>query len=184
MKKFLPVFVLIFASTAFAVVNFPDVSEDDWFYPGVVYVSDNGIMTGYENGDFGPNDVVNRAQLATILHRINAAEVVKAYNELNTLRLYDVEALKGSSWEKYKEARFRFPVEGIQGDGEGTIKYENVAGNLQIVATEGSYYNNFEILALSRNAFGPFFIKENSEFFETAVFGPFYDDVDRIADEV
>ena len=47
---------------------FTDVSEGAWYYDAVRYVSENGLMGGYGDGRFGPNDYLSRAQLAQILH--------------------------------------------------------------------------------------------------------------------
>ena len=46
---------------------FEDVDETAWYYDAVRYVSENGLMNGYDNGRFGPNDNLSRAQLAQIL---------------------------------------------------------------------------------------------------------------------
>jgi uncharacterized repeat protein (TIGR02543 family) len=47
---------------------FPDVSNTDWYIKAVEYVCTNGLMAGYENGKFGPNDTLSRAQLAQIIY--------------------------------------------------------------------------------------------------------------------
>lgn len=46
---------------------FTDVSENDWYYEAVRYVHEQGLMNGYSDGRFGPNDMLSRAQLAQIL---------------------------------------------------------------------------------------------------------------------
>ena len=51
------------------VNNFTDVKESDWFYPTVKYVSENGIVNGYEDGTFLPNNNITREQIATIVYR-------------------------------------------------------------------------------------------------------------------
>ena len=49
--------------------GFSDVKSSDWFYKAVQWASKNGIASGYGNGKFGPNDTLNREQLATMLYR-------------------------------------------------------------------------------------------------------------------
>ncbi len=56
--------------------DFLDVDYGDDTCEAIRYVSENGIMTGYENGDFGPNDVLNRAQIVKI-----ALELYGLYDE-------------------------------------------------------------------------------------------------------
>lgn len=48
---------------------FPDV-EDGWFYSlPAEWTNLSGVMTGYENGNFGPVDNLTREQLVTIMYR-------------------------------------------------------------------------------------------------------------------
>ena len=49
---------------------FFDVSEGDWFYDSVSWVVENEIMGGYAGtGNFGPNDGMQRAQVASVLYK-------------------------------------------------------------------------------------------------------------------
>jgi len=48
-------------------VSFPDIKESDWYYTPVIWAAENGIVNGYGNGKFGPNDNISREQLATML---------------------------------------------------------------------------------------------------------------------
>ena len=47
---------------------FPDVSDTSWYIKAVEFVCKNGLMAGYENGKFGPNDSMTRAQFAQIIY--------------------------------------------------------------------------------------------------------------------
>lgn len=47
---------------------FPDVSNTGWYIKAVEYVCTNGLMTGYSNGKFGPNNTLTRAQFAQIIY--------------------------------------------------------------------------------------------------------------------
>ena len=49
---------------------FSDVSEGDWYYEAVRFVHERGLMNGYSDGRFGPNDTLSRAQLAQILFNL------------------------------------------------------------------------------------------------------------------
>lgn len=48
---------------------FTDVASGDWYANGVAWASVNGIVTGYGDGRFGPNDPITREQMAAILYR-------------------------------------------------------------------------------------------------------------------
>ena len=50
---------------------FADVSADDWYAESVTWVWQSGYMSGYDDSDlFGVNDVLTRAQMATVLYNI------------------------------------------------------------------------------------------------------------------
>lgn len=53
--------------------TFPDVKPGEWYYDTVNWVSDKGLITGYSDGRFGPNDVLQRGQFVSILHRLAGA---------------------------------------------------------------------------------------------------------------
>lgn len=47
--------------------GFKDVTPKLWSYGAIAAVAEKGIFRGYEDGRFGPNDKINRAQMASIL---------------------------------------------------------------------------------------------------------------------
>jgi len=49
--------------------NFSDVASGQWFSEAIVWAASQGIVNGYENGHFGPNDAITREQLAVVLYR-------------------------------------------------------------------------------------------------------------------
>ncbi len=55
---------------------FADVAEGAWYYDAVRFVSENGLMSGYGNGQFGVHDNLSRAQLAQILFNKEGRPVV------------------------------------------------------------------------------------------------------------
>ena len=51
--------------------SFSDVGQKYWAYQAIETMKQQGIITGYPNGLFGPNDSTSRAQIAAIIYRIN-----------------------------------------------------------------------------------------------------------------
>ena len=51
------------------MAGFPDVPDDHIHANGIQLASDNNLMRGYDNGNFGPEDPLTRAQLSTIFFR-------------------------------------------------------------------------------------------------------------------
>lgn len=46
--------------------DFPDTQKDAFYTEYINWAVDKGIADGYENGNFGPNDILTRAQLSKI----------------------------------------------------------------------------------------------------------------------
>ena len=66
---------------------FVDVNEGDWFYDAVVYAYQNELMDGVGGNRFAPNSTTTRAQLVTILYRLEGQPAVSG-----DLPFADVEA--------------------------------------------------------------------------------------------
>lgn len=49
--------------------NFTDVPADQWYTNAVAWAAANGIVGGYGDGRFAPNDIITREQMAAILYR-------------------------------------------------------------------------------------------------------------------
>ena len=56
---------------------FADVSTDAWYYDAVKYAYDNGLMAGTSTTErlFSPEDTTTRAQIVTILHRLEGSPI-------------------------------------------------------------------------------------------------------------
>ena len=50
-------------------LNYDDVKPEDWYGEAVRWADDAGVVTGYGNGKFGPNDPITREQMAAMLWR-------------------------------------------------------------------------------------------------------------------
>ena len=62
--------VTVTVTFAEAPLPFPDVTEGDWFYDAVRYAYEHGLMDGVGDNLFAPNSDTTRAQLVTILYRL------------------------------------------------------------------------------------------------------------------
>lgn len=47
--------------------KFSDVADKQWYSNAIIWASANRIVSGYNSGKFGPNDIVTREQMAVIL---------------------------------------------------------------------------------------------------------------------
>lgn len=56
---------------------FADLNTSAWYHPHIDFVLENGLMEGYGNKKFGPDDALTRAQFAQILYNKDSKATVK-----------------------------------------------------------------------------------------------------------
>lgn len=72
---------------------FSDVNAAAYYADAVTWAAENGIVSGYGSGNFGPNDAITREQLAAILYRyceamryeISARSDLSAYSDADSI---------------------------------------------------------------------------------------------------
>ena len=76
-------------------VRFNDVAGGAWYTEAVHWAAGCGVVKGYDNGCFGPNDAVTREQMAAILYRYaqHKGYDVSAGNDTNILSFDDAFAV-------------------------------------------------------------------------------------------
>ena len=81
---------------------FSDVEAGQYYANAVAWASQNGIVTGYDDGRFGPNDTITREQMAAILYRyadykeqdVSAAADLSAFTDAGSISGYAVQAFQ------------------------------------------------------------------------------------------
>jgi hypothetical protein len=51
---------------------FSDVDASEWYTKAITFLKNKNIVTGYENGEFRPNEPVTRAEMATMVSRYDS----------------------------------------------------------------------------------------------------------------
>jgi hypothetical protein len=77
---------------------FQDVDVDDWYAEAVAWAADAGIVTGYGNGTFGPNDNITRQQVAVMLWRYAgqptaSADSIDTFGDADSVSTYAQQAM-------------------------------------------------------------------------------------------
>lgn len=67
-------------STETTELNFTDVKESDWFFKGVEYVVDKGVMSGVSENEFAPAGKLTRAMLVQMLYNMESRPACDAEN--------------------------------------------------------------------------------------------------------
>ena len=69
--------------------SFLDVHANDWFYNDVMWASAQGLMVGYGNGYFGPNDPVTRAMMIQVYYNLAYGSVDKITTQYTDVKATD-----------------------------------------------------------------------------------------------
>ncbi len=75
---------------------FSDVPTDEWYTPYVLWASENGIILGYGDGTFGPQDIINVEQALAILARFAKLEGLDVGSDEDLSAYSDTDAI--SDW--------------------------------------------------------------------------------------
>ena len=67
--------LVVLPAQALSAADFTDVPADSWFYEDVDFVTTHGYFIGRGNGIFAPDDMLTREELATILARLDGANL-------------------------------------------------------------------------------------------------------------
>jgi hypothetical protein len=81
-----------------AAAGFDDVPGGQWYSEAVSWAAANGIVDGYGDGRFGPDDPITREQMAVILYRYCAFKGYETSEPADISRYDDAESV--SSWAR------------------------------------------------------------------------------------
>lgn len=75
--------------------TYPDVKAGEWHYQAIEWATREGILSGYGNGKFMPNQSITREQLVAILWRHAGEPKPRS----TVLRFYDASKVSDYAWE-------------------------------------------------------------------------------------
>lgn len=114
---------------------FTDVEKDTWYTDAVAWATDKGIIKGYGNGKYGPNDNITREQLAVMLYRYAGSPVTSG--NMNGF----VDANKVSDYAK--DAMTWAVEQGvIRGKGENNLDPTDQASRAEVAQMFKNYLSN------------------------------------------
>ena len=113
-------------------MNFSDVTNEAWYTEAIRWATSQGIVGGYGNGTFGPNDDITREQLAVMLWRYAGSPAATD----KELHFTDVDKASGYALEA-----LRWAVENgvINGKGGGILDPKGLATRAQVVQMLKNY---------------------------------------------
>ena len=105
-------------SPAASANPFNDVARGSYYEKAVAWAAENGIVTGYGDGLFGPNDRITREQLAAILHRYAQYKKldVSVGEDTNILSYHDATSISDYAFPSMQWACGAGLLNGANGD--------------------------------------------------------------------
>ena len=125
--------------------RFGDVAGGAWYTEAVRWAAGCGVVKGYDNGCFGPNDAVTREQMTTLLYRF--AEY-KGYDvsiggDTDILRFTDGAAVGGYAVPAMRWACGSGLMTGAQRDGGMALAPRDTATRAQTATLLTRFQSTF-----------------------------------------
>lgn len=112
--------------------KFIDVEDDLWYSEAITWATSNGIVFGYGDGKFGPNDPVTREQIIAILYRYSQYKNDVISTQENS-KFYDFEDVEDISSYAYIPMKWACSKEIILGDNNKILP-QSISERCQIAA--------------------------------------------------
>jgi hypothetical protein len=125
--------------------SFPDVPKDYWARSPIEFMATLGIMNGYHDGLFRPEETVTRAELATMLIKLRELDVNDAMSDPYPDVSKDYWAAKYIKAASYINAMKSYP--------DGSFKPDNKVTRVEGVVILSRYTDAPEPKALSKDPF-------------------------------
>ena len=113
--------------------SFTDVQSSAWYADAVTWATQKGIVSGYGNGQFGPNDNITREQLAVMLWRYAgqpaSSTELDSFTDIDKANDYALTALR---WAVEKGI--------ISGKGSGTLDPTGNATRAEVAQMLMNYF--------------------------------------------
>ena len=119
------------------LLNFSDVAGEAWYAEAVRWAASQGIVGGYGNGTFGPNNPITREQLAVMLWRYSGSPAATS----KELHFNDEAEISGFALEA-----LRWAVENgiLNGYGDGRLGPQGQATRAQVAQMLKNFIENQE----------------------------------------
>lgn len=119
--------------------DFTDVKAGDYYDRAVAWANSKAIVSGYGSGKFGPNDTINREQIATILYRyakdkgydVGVSQDISSFSDYRNVSGFALEAMK-----------WAYGIGLIKGVGNNQIQPLKVASRAEVAAIFKRFVQN------------------------------------------
>lgn len=118
--------------------GFSDVPSSAWYAKAVTWASKKGVVSGYSNGTFGPDNKLTREQMVTILYNVagRPATNTSALAQFNDRGQVAAYAVNGFSWAVSNKV--------VSGTSNTTLSPRGTATRAQVAVILIRYLENVE----------------------------------------
>ena len=118
--------------------GFSDVPSSAWYAKAVTWASKKGVVSGYSNGTFGPDNQLTREQMVTILYNVagRPATNTSALAQFNDRGQVAAYAVNGFSWAVSNKV--------VSGTSNTTLSPRGTATRAQVAVILIRYLENVE----------------------------------------
>lgn len=130
LKSFIGIIILMFAFFSVSGANsFYDVTDEHWAYNNIIKIQELGIINGYSDGSFKPDQYVTREEFATILSNLIHSPFINLSVLKNTIDYEDVEE---SRWSNSYIEKTNVYINGYSKNGKNYFEPEKTAKRCDI----------------------------------------------------
>ena len=113
---------------------FSDVENSHWFYDGVVWAAENGIVAGMGEGKFAPNEKITREQIAAILYRYSEKSGMDVDKKADLSVFPDAAAISGWAGDALAWANASGYISGVAEGDTVSLRPKNDATRAQVAS--------------------------------------------------
>lgn len=119
---------------------FADVEEGKWYTEAITWAAKNNIVSGYGNGNFGPEDILTREQMVAILHKYSKFMGYDVSKKDDLGSYHDADNI--SDWA-IAEMQWAVGNGLIKGVGNNLVSPRTGANRAQFAVIMQRYYTDF-----------------------------------------
>lgn len=126
-----------------AECSFPDVDQDEYYANAVAWGEETGVVAGYDDGTFGPDDVLTREQIATFLLRYAEYKNYDTTGRADLSSFPDEDEISDFAYESLEWANDAALITGF--DDDGTLRPLAGATRAEFAAIMSRFHENLLI---------------------------------------
>jgi len=141
-------------------VRFADVDRDHFYYSSIVAAAESGLVNGYEDGTFRPDNTITRAEVVTVINRllglrasdktVSTAHLENVFDDIST-HWGRINILMASNSSVHGDYYYTSSLDGVEDTG-ANIKFQNKHFSFLVNKKSGkvtsfiNLYTNEEVL--------------------------------------